>query len=185
MTRLLAIALVAASLLGCATAQKPPPNKVPMTPPPIGEAPAYSPRGEVTWKDLNGVRPTRRATFDDWRVKGPTLDLVRAGEGRWVGKIRGVEVVFAAEKGRVAGGNIDLALTYDDENNVVVEGLWASRPVKLILGRTSIKGALPTGTIELTDMGSGMFNSYQGFLQISGPPDMPQIVLTMLDAMVP
>jgi hypothetical protein len=57
--------------------------------------------------------------------------------------------------------------------------------VKLILGRTSIKGALPTGEIELTDMGSGMFNSYQGFLQISGPPDMPQVVLTMLDAMVP
>jgi hypothetical protein len=37
----------------------------------------------------------------------------------------------------------------------------------------------------MTDMGTGMFNSYQGLLQISGPSDMPQIVIALLDAMVP
>jgi hypothetical protein len=36
----------------------------------------------------------------------------------------------------------------------------------------------------MTDMGTGMFNSYQGMLQISGPPDMPQIAIALLDAMV-
>jgi hypothetical protein len=32
-------------------------------------------------------------------------------------------------------------------------------------------------------MGTGMFNSYQGLLQISGPPDMPQVVLALLSVL--
>lgn len=184
MTRIAAIAALAATLLGCATAAKPPPPPVPMTPPPAGGPAEFSPKGEVTWKDLTGANPTRRVVFDDWQVRGPTVALTRSSDGRWVGKARGVPVALVAADGKLTGGDIDLSLTFDDKGAVVVEGLWGGKKVKLVLVKDRVSGVLPGGPIDMTDMGTGMFNSYQGLLQISGPSDMPQIAISLLDAMV-
>ena len=155
-----------------------------MTEPPSGGPVEFSPKGEVSWKDLTGVSPPRRVSFDDWRVKGPTVSLARSSDGRWVGKARGVDVALTAAPGKLSGGDVDLALTFDDKGAIVVEGLWGGKRVRLVLARDRISGALPGGPIDMTDMGTGMFNSYQGLLQISGPPDMPQIAIALLDAMV-
>ena len=155
-----------------------------MTEPPSGGPVEFSPKGEVSWKDLTGVSPPRRVSFDDWRVKGPTVSLTRSSDGRWVGKARGVDVALTAAPGKLSGGDVDLALTFDDKGSIVVEGLWGGKRVRLVLARDRISGALPGGPIDMTDMGTGMFNSYQGLLQISGPPDMPQIAIALLDAMV-
>ena len=155
-----------------------------MTETPSGGPVEFSPKGEVSWKDLTGVSPPRRVSFDDWRVKGPTVSLTRSSDGRWVGKARGVDVALTAAPGKLSGGDVDLALTFDDKGSIVVEGLWGGKRVRLVLARDRISGALPGGPIDMTDMGTGMFNSYQGLLQISGPPDMPQIAIALLDAMV-
>jgi hypothetical protein len=183
MTRLAAAVplSLAVSLLGCATAVKPPAPPIPMSAVPAGEAPGdYQPSGELTWTDLTGVNPVRRASFDEWRINGPRMALRRAPDGKWIGKVSGREATLVTSAGKVAGGGIDLALTSDEKGGVAVDGLWGGRPVHLILGKQSIKGTIPGGQIDLTDMGAGMFNSYQGLLQISGPPDMPQVVLALL-----
>ena len=185
MPRLPAVLALAATLLGCATIVKPVPPPVPMTPPPAGGPSEFSPKGEIIWKDLTGVSPPRRATFDDWRVKGPSVSLTRASESRWVGRARGLDVVLTTSPGKISGGDVDLALTFDDAGAVVVEGLWGGKRVKLTLAKTKVSGFIPGGPVDLTDMGTGMFNSYQGLLQISGPPDMPQVAIGLLDAMVP
>jgi len=184
MPRLLVSTLLAAVLLGCATGPKPPPPPVPMTTPPPGGPREFSAKGEVIWKDLAGMGNARRAIFDDWRVKGPTVSLARSPEGRWVGKARGIDVVLAVEPGKIYGGDIAISLTFDDDKNIVVEGFWGAKPVKLILSKNKISGAIPTGPVDLTDMGAGMFNSYTAYLQIKGPSDMPQVVLAMLDVMI-
>ncbi len=184
MNRNLATVALAAALLGCATAAKPPPPPVPMTPPPDGGPGEFSPKGEVSWKDLTGANPPRRATFDDWRVKGPTVALSRSSDGRWVGRARGREVALTAAPGKLSGGDIDLSLTFDEKGSIVVEGLWGGKRVRLVLEKNRISGVIPGGPVDMTDMGTGMFNSYQGLLQISGPSDMPQIAIALLDAMV-
>ncbi len=156
-----------------------------MTPSPGGGPGEFSAKGEVSWKDLTGANPARRASFDDWRVRGPTVSLTRSPEGRWVGKARGLQVSLTAASGKITGGDIDLSLTFDDDGNIVVDGLWGGKRVRLVLAKNRISGVLPGGPVDMTDMGTGMFNSYQGFLQIAGPSDMPQIVIALLDAMVP
>ena len=176
-----ALVALAVSLVGCATAVKPPPPPIPMTPPPGVEAPGdVQPTGELVWTDLTGVSPPRRASFDDWRVTGPRMALRRAPDGKWVGKVAGREATVATAPGKVTGNGVDLALTSDEKGGVLVDGMWGGRQVHLVLGKVRITGTIPGGQIDLTDMGAGMFNSYQGLLQISGPPDMPQVVLCLL-----
>lgn len=184
MLRFPAALLLATALLGCATTNKAGPPPVPMTAPPPGGPREFSPKGEVLWKDMSGAGITRRASYDDWRVKGPTVSLARSPEGRWVGKARGLDVVLTAEPGKVHGGDIALSLTFDDDGKIVVEGFWGGKPVKLVLGKNRITGAVPSGPVDLSDMGAGMFNSYTGYLQITGPSDIPQVVFAMLDTMV-
>ena len=184
MIRPLTVSALAMALLGCATTPKPPAPPVPMTEPPSGGPGEFSPKGEVTWKDLTGVSPPRRVSFDDWRVQGPSVSLTRSSDGRWVGRARGKDVAFTAVAGKVSGGDTDLAVTMGEKGEIVVEGLWGGKRVRLVLAKDRVSGALPGGPIDMTDMGTGMFNSYQGMLQISGPPDMPQIAIALLDAMV-
>ena len=182
MHRPLLVAVVS-SLLGCATIVKPPPTPVPMTPPTSAPGDTGT-RGEVMWKDLNGIASARRATYDDWRMKGPTTSLSRGSGGAWTGKLRGVEVTLETEAGKVSGGATSLAITMDDAGAILIEGSWGGRPVKLKLLPEKISGMLPNGPVDLTQMGLGMFNSYQGLLQVSGPSDMPQIAFALLDTMV-
>ncbi len=186
MHRLPTALLVAASLAACATSSKPQPTLVPMTPaPPGGLAVDGTSKAQVTWKDLSGASPTRRATFDEWTIDGPYVSLVRAAGGAWKGRLRGQPVELVAVEGRISGPGTDLSLTYGEKDDVVVTGFWAGKAVRLVLGRTKITAVLPAGAIELTDMGTGMFNSYQGLLEISGPPDMPQIVVAILSVLQP
>jgi hypothetical protein len=152
-----------------------------MTPPPTGVASGeFLPTGEVVWTDLTGVSGPRRASFDDWRVTGPKVALTRAPDGNWVGKLGSSEVRLVTAPGKVTGAGVELSLTTDDKGDVVVDGLWGGRPVHLLLGKKRISGTTPRGPIDVTEMGSGMYNSYQGLLQLSGPPDMPQVVLALL-----
>lgn len=181
MNRLPAALALAFSLLGCATVAKPPPPPIAMTAAPVGiVAGEFQPTGEVVWKDLTGVSPPRKASFDDWRVIGPRVSLTRAPDGNWVGKLGSTEVRLLATLGKVTGPGVELSISAGEKGDVVVDGLWGGRPVHLELGKTRITGTLPGRQLDLTDMGSGMFNSYQGLLQITGPPDMPQIVLALL-----
>jgi len=142
------------------------------------------PAGELVWTDLTGVSPPRRASFDEWRVNGPRMALRRGPGGTWVGKVGGREVTLTTAPGKVSGAGVELALTSDEKGGVAVDGLWGGRQVHLLLAKDRISGTIPGGKIDLTDMGAGMFNSYQGLLQISGPPDMPQVVLALLGLIV-
>jgi hypothetical protein len=180
MNQLPATLLLSVSLLGCATVAKPPPP-IAMTPAPVGlVAGEFRPTGEVTWKDLTGVSPPRRASFDDWRVIGPKVSLTRAPDGTWVGKLGSVEVRLVATLGKISGPGVELALASGEKGSVLVDGIWGGRPVSMVLAKDRITGSLPGRQLDLNDMGAGMFNSYQGLLQISGPPDMPQIILALL-----
>ncbi len=170
--------------LACATSAKAPPPPVPMTQAPPGSPGTFTPTGEVVWKDLTGAGPRRVAAFDDWRVRGPGVSLTRSTDGRWFGTFRGADVVLAVTPGKVSGPGVELSLTFDDKGSIVVEGAWGGKPVRMLLAKDRISASFPNGPVELTDMGAGMFNSYQGLLQINGPSDMPQIVLAMLDVMV-
>jgi hypothetical protein len=181
MIRLPATLALAVSLLGCATVVKPAAPPVPMTPPPQGAAAEeFRSKGELVWTDLTGASPPRRASFDDWRVSGHKVNLARTPDGTWSGKLGGRDVRLATAPGKVTGPGVELSLTYDDKGAVVVDGLWGGRAVRLVLAKDRISGSTPGGPIDVTDMGTGMFNSYQGLLQISGPPDMPQVVLALL-----
>jgi hypothetical protein len=175
----------ALAITACASLSPPKPTPVTMTPPPDGEPAAFSAKGQLLWKDLTGASASRRASFDDWRIEGPTLSLVRAGAGTWTGRIRGRDVVVATRPGKVAGGDVDLTVEQDDKGAVIVDGRWAGRPVHFVLATDRIRGAIGNQSIDMSDMGSGMFNSYQGLLQIGGPADMPQIVLALLDVLSP
>jgi hypothetical protein len=183
MPRPLAAVALLASLLACSTTPKPP-AEVPMTPP-APDPGQFRAKGEVIWKDLSGASPARRATFDDWRVNGPSVALRRTSEGSWSGRLRGRDVVLVTGPGRVEGGDVRLSLTFDDKGAVVMEGLWGGQRVRLVLARDRVSGVLPSGPIDLTEMGSGMFNSWQGLLQVGGPSDMPQVALALLDVLVP
>jgi hypothetical protein len=184
MIRLPATLALAVSLLGCATVAKPAAPPVPMTPPPQGAAAAeFRPKGELVWTDLTGVSPPRRASFDDWRVSGHGVNLTRTPDGNWAGRLGGRDVLLVAAPGKVTGPGVELTLTYDDKGAIVVGGLWGGRAVRLVLAKDRISGSTPGGPIDVTDMGTGMFNSYQGLLQISGPPDMPQVVLALLSVL--
>jgi len=175
--------LLALVLLACSTTPKPPPD-VPMTPP-APDPGTFRAKGEVIWKDLSGATPTRRAAFDDWRVNGPSVALRRTSEGTWSGKLRGRDVVLTTSPGKVEGGDVRLSLTFDDAGAVVVAGLWGGQSVRLVLATERVSGKLPSGAIDLTQMGAGMFNSWQGLLQVGGPSDMPQMALALLDVLVP
>jgi hypothetical protein len=127
----------------------------------------------------------RRATWDDWRVNGPSVTLRRTSDGSWAGRLRGQDVVITTAPGKVEGADVRLSLTFDDKGAVVVAGLWGGQPVRVVLARDRVSGTLPSGPFDLTEMGSGMFNSWQGLLQVGGPSDMPQVVLALLDVLVP
>ncbi len=180
-TSLAATLLVAA----CSTLSPPKPTPVVMTMPPDGEPAAFSAKGLLVWKDLTGASAGRRATFDDWRIEGPTMSLSRAGTGTWTGRLRGRDVVIATKPGKVSGGDVEITLEQDEKGAVIVDGRWAGRPVHFTLATDRIRGAIGNQSIDMSDMGSGMFNSYQGLLQISGPADMPQVVLALLDVLSP
>jgi len=64
-----------ASLSGCATldSASQPTIPIPMSSVPPGK-PGQHPgaSGEVFWADPSQAQPSRRATFDDWLVSGPT-----------------------------------------------------------------------------------------------------------------
>jgi hypothetical protein len=185
MRRALPAVLLAAALAGCATAPKPAPEKVPMTPAPPPGLSGTSPMTQVVWKDLTGVNPARRAAYDENHVTGPYVSLTRADATHWKGTLRGQPVELTAVTGRVSGPGTDLSFTFGEKNAVVVEGFWAAKPVNLVLGTTKITATLAGGVVELSDMGTGMFNSYQGLLEIAGPPDMPQTALAILSVLVP
>jgi hypothetical protein len=156
-----------------------------MTPPTSSGPGDRRPRGEVLWKDLSGASAPRRATYDDWRVDGVSVSLRRTPEGPWAGKVRGRDVVLVVGPGKVTGGDVALTLTFDDKGAVVVDGVWGGQRVHVVLARDRVSGTIPAGPIDLTEMGAGMFNSYQGLLQVAGPNDMPQVALALLDVLVP
>ncbi len=156
-----------------------------MTPPSEGAPGEFSARGDIVLQDLNGVNAPRRATFDDWRVRGPTASLTRTDDSTWAGKLRGRQVTLRTAPGKIAGGDVDLDVAFNDKGAIVVDGKWGGRIVHLELETRRVAGVFPGGQFEMTEMGNGMFNSYGMLLQIRGPPDMPQVVLSLLDVFVP
>jgi hypothetical protein len=87
-------------LLACAGGSQLP---IPLTAPPTGAVvPAeYVPTGEV-------VVGGRGATFSDWRVAGPTVNLTRDADGSWRGSILGQSVVLKPSPGKLYGSGADL-----------------------------------------------------------------------------
>jgi hypothetical protein len=157
-----------------------------MTPvPPPGLESADVPKTQVTWKDLTGVSPPRRVTYGNYFLSGPNIALKRVSPTSWKGTLRGFDVEFVAAPGKFTGPGTELSITFGEKNEVVVDGFWAGTAAHLVLESNKITALLPSGPMELTDMGSGMFNSYQGLLEIVGPSDMPQVVVSILAVLYP
>jgi hypothetical protein len=87
-------------VLACAGAGSQVP--IPLSQPAGSPAPAeYVPTGEVIVRG-------RGATFSDWRVAGPTVNLTRAEDGSWSGSLLGRNVSLKPGPGRLTGPGGDL-----------------------------------------------------------------------------
>jgi hypothetical protein len=118
-------ALLSAAAISCAGAGAQIPIAFAPAPPAGQVVPAeYVPNGEVAVMGANG------ATFDDWRVVGPRVNLTRRADGTWAGSILGEDVLLTPGEGTLSGpgGNLNFVRWGKD---VLVQGSLGRRQFQI------------------------------------------------------
>jgi hypothetical protein len=174
---------LSAALLACAAggAQMP----IPLSAPPAGAVvPAsYAPAGEVVVGD-------RGATFSDWRVVGPTVNLTRGEDGAWVGSILGQNVALKPAPGKLAGSGADLNFLRWGEY-VMVQGSLGGREfqIRYLPGAgTPTQGGMrcraTPRSLDCSPSGSQGGNAALGGQAARPDAPMPQLGLALIATML-
>jgi hypothetical protein len=137
-----ALPLAASLALACAAGQAQLP--LPLTPVPDEEPGAeFLATGEVLTRD-------RSASFDDWRVVGPQVNIVRRDDGTWAGTLLGQNLIARPGPGSLSGSGVNLHFVRWG-GDIVVRGTLGTRSVNV---RVRPGPGLQTP--------SGMFCRFQG-----------------------
>jgi len=178
-------ALGLAALVACATAS--PGAPVALSPVPPGPvALEFHASGEVLWAYVR-QESTRRASYDGWRVTGPSVSLVRGPDGLWHGTFQGRDALLAAVPGKITGTGIDISVLRQADGSIAVSGSWLGAPVGFQLAGDRVRGSAGANSFDLWRAGPGMYsNDAAGLLTLAGDaarleePVMPQLPLAML-----
>lgn len=110
-----------AALLGCAAGSE---TLLPLTAVPAGEPPPeFVATGAIQAHD-------RSASFSDWRVVGPRVNMTRSDDGSWSGDIFGKSYVLKPGQGKVSGAGAELYFVRWGRE-VVVRGTLEGRTVNV------------------------------------------------------
>jgi len=183
---LLSLAALATST-SCATLDS---ASQPTVPVPMSQVPAGRPgqnpgaSGEVLWADLSQPQPSRRATFDDWTVSGPSVKIARRPDGVWVGTLLGRQVTLSPTMGSIAGSGVELAIEWHGRGTWIT-GTCFDAPVRFEVSGARVKGNAGANVLDLPALGPGQFGSQAGLLTLSGSAArtdaaMPQMALALV-----
>lgn len=167
-----ALATVAAvAIAGCT------PTAALMTPPPTVTAPpgrTDEVLGGVTFAS-GGL--SNAVAYGPWRVKGPGVDLVYAGDGAWRGTWGGAPATFTATQGLLRGPRGTLVTVDERDGALVIRGTWGERGVDVALTPRSLKARTDPGgcTLELAATGPGTLSGPVG---CPGGPGRPATAAT-------
>jgi hypothetical protein len=177
-------AFLAASTLSCAGGGQQVP--VAFAPTAGGVVPAeYAPTGEISVNQSG-------ATFDDWRVVGPRVNLTRDAEGTWTGSLLGVNMALKpTAPGKLYGSGADLNFLRWGEF-VMIQGMLGGRQVQFRFqpgpGYAVQGGILCNATPRSIDCTQGAANQTSNMLlrgqAASAQPPMPQFGLALIAALL-
>jgi hypothetical protein len=180
------------SLAACATLDS---AAKPSIPVPMSQVPAGRPgqnpgaSGEVVWADLSQAVTSRRATFDDWLVNGPSVKIARRADGIWAGTLHGRPVTLSPSLGNLSGAGVDLAIEWHGTGTWVT-GTCLGEPVRFEVSGNHVKGNAGANVFDLVALGPGQFGTQAGLLTLSGSAArtdaaMPQMALALLAVLLP
>jgi hypothetical protein len=140
--------------------------------------------GEVLWADLSQAEPSRRASFDDWLVKGPDVRIGRRPDGMWVGTLWGRPVTLSPTLGSISGADVELTIEWHG-TGIWVTGNCFGAPVRFEISGNQVKGNAGANVFDLKALGPGQFGSQAGLLTLTGSASrtdaaMPQMALAMV-----
>jgi hypothetical protein len=175
----LALALLASCATGGATAVIPL-SPVPADPP----DPEFVSTGEVQLGE-------RSAAFDDWRVVGPNVNMVRRPDGSWAGSIFRQDVSLSAGEGSLLGADASLHFVRWG-GEVIVRGTIAGRKVQArlipgegVLTRAGILCRLDVNVVDCRTASHDFTHGVElrGRAARTSDPLMPQLGLALLAAL--
>jgi hypothetical protein len=174
-----AIPLAVLLTLACAGSSQATYPLTPVPEQPAGES--FVATGEVLTRDAS-------AAFDDWRVVGPNVNLVRRPDGSWAGTLAGENLSVRPGPGSLVGSGAELYFVKWG-NDLVVRGTLGVRTVAV---RIALGPGLPTRggivcawaqrsgdcTKEASTERQGI--EFRGVAANLGAPTMPQLGLALV-----
>jgi hypothetical protein len=130
------------------------------------------------------------AAFDDWRVVGPRVNLVRQEDGTWSGTILGVDVSARPSQGKLVGAGVNLSFVRW-RGEVITRGRIGALSVNVRLvpgaGTPADEGIYCRLDANLVDCRPERQIAYGGIrllgvAAITDAPLMPQLGLALLAA---
>jgi len=160
MRPLIAVPVLAASLLACAAPQKPAPEAA--TPPVEDEGRDFQASGEIFFLSPGGTGTS--AAFDDRRIVGPSVNLTRDEEGTWGGGLAGQDVLLAIAPDRITGAGVDLHVERKGDATSL-RGIWFQRRVSLEFTPKNVTGrAGATCSVDVERKAPGVYQGSVGCL---------------------
>jgi hypothetical protein len=213
MRPLVIVSALAASLLGCASQQKPAsqaaapaePASSPATALPGDEDQGFQASGEIIFFTAGGTGSS--AAFGDRRIVGPSVNLTRGEEGTWEGDLVGQSVRLDTAPDRITGAGVNLYVERVGDA-VSLRGIWFDRRISLDLTPKSVSGrAGQVCSVDVERKAPGVYRGSLGCvvqdprrkqqasvsnatLRLAGDaaldsPPMPQFVLALVAVLPP
>lgn len=168
MTRLLRVAVVTVvgMTLACASLGKP--------------LPEFQKKGEIYFAQ-------RSASFDEYRVVGPLINMTMRSDGSWAGTFgsgpSATVVDVSYDNGFLRGSNISLKIE-EHSAGIKMNGLWLGKQVRFEVDNNQVMVRTDNRSFTLNRTGEGLYGP-DGNLRLEGEanltnPPMPQFALAML-----
>jgi hypothetical protein len=145
---------------------------------------AFEATGEVSFRTRVGF--AGGAAYDQDRIVGPGVDLVRAEGGRWAGTIGGGHAQLWPTADGIAGDAIvsdlpsgKITLHFERSNKgTAVRGLYFNAMAHLEIGAKTISGRVGDCSVDLTRKAPGLFEGAVGC--VSRGSTMPSVTKGIL-----
>jgi hypothetical protein len=122
----------------------------------------FEPTGEIRFHATSGLGSG--ASFDQYRIVGPAVNLTRREDGSWAGDIAGNDVSLAGNDSKLTGPNVNL--TFRQKGGTTeVEGLFYGTRVRLAVDGKKIKGRYGTCSFDLKRRGPPMYRGDVGCMR--------------------
>jgi hypothetical protein len=167
MTKSILAAAAATLLTACMTPIAGTPMAMSPAPPvdpnqPVQPESAFKPIGQVSSNAAAG----KSASFDNRRVVGPNIDLVRNAQGNWIGSAGAMEhdFVLAVKPGEMKGAGVNVSILKQPDGTIYIGGMFFQQRYEVEYGPTKLKGNVHNGQcgIDLKPMGPGLYGGQVG-----------------------